>query len=329
MCTHNENGGCTQSEPFMCPPMPPYPPSPPSPPPFLPGHYLDKKVDLAGAPESALGSLVQGYERARAFMEFNLDRPKADASDAELKTHSAMEGTLHGIAGVIEALTCKPSQVSFVHIYKSAGSSAMKFLQEACPANQQVCFSNHALCGWEKPREATYLKCTDFSPYHPLGVDPKPFTFSMVRDPISRFLSGFYELTKHQSFKGSVTELLAKIANDGFFNIHLRPQYFFLLQRRGSSWEKVHIEYIGTMETISDSLMFAQAQVERRAMKDPMWPFANPIQVPHIAPEEVLPEDMVTLSDEEVRSLCKLYIMDYLVFSLPRPAACTSVFASV
>lgn len=62
-------------------------------------------------------------------------------------------------------------------------------------------------------------------------IEPLYSSFVVVREPMSRFISGCNELNKRGIFKGTPQELLDKIQSDGFFDPHIRPQtsYFDLV----------------------------------------------------------------------------------------------------
>lgn len=58
---------------------------------------------------------------------------------------------------------------------------------------------------------------------------PKYPSFTVIREPLSRFFSAYHELIKRNIFKGTPQELLDKIQTDGFFDAHLRPQSYYML----------------------------------------------------------------------------------------------------
>lgn len=52
---------------------------------------------------------------------------------------------------------------------------------------------------------------------------PKYTSFTVIREPLSRFYSAYRELTKRELFKGSAQDLLDTIQSNGFFDAHILP----------------------------------------------------------------------------------------------------------
>lgn len=57
---------------------------------------------------------------------------------------------------------------------------------------------------------------------------PKYPSFTVVRNPLDRFYSGYHELIKRELFKGTPQQLLDKISKEGFFDPHIIPQMHYI-----------------------------------------------------------------------------------------------------
>lgn len=126
--------------------------------------------------------------------------------------------------------SCATSYTTFIHVYKAAGSFLNRRLEESC--------GGHTRC-WSSFADKCYNMAVDHQvpSFHPCAqealrlVYQEGFVFSVVREPISRFISGMHEL-KRRSVLGehtTLSELLQRVEEEGFFNPHIYPQYTFLV----------------------------------------------------------------------------------------------------
>lgn len=82
-------------------------------------------------------------------------------------------------------------QVSYLHIPKCGCSSIQHMIR------------------------AKETRCSEFPEYE---------SFTILRNPKDRILSGYHELRKRGLFKGTFLEMMQEIKRGGFFNTHIVPQ---------------------------------------------------------------------------------------------------------
>ena len=181
-----------------------------------------------------------------------------------------------------------------------------------------------------------------------------PFMFTLVRDPVQRLISAFVELRQRvepnkdypRSFTGDFGSLLLSLQTAGhFWNQHLSPQWLSLLSDFG---ERLPLDFIGTVEatdrilgvlraahvhakscpaTCKDCVHVQARQLEGRyyCRIDQRQRYRGRPGEHHASPVKPPP----SLSAEQTRLVCRLYMGDYVAFSLPVPAVCADIFAQL
>ena len=258
-------------------------------------------------------------------------------------------------------------RVAFVHVLKAAGTSVKAQLLETCKSRlDEVRRCRHAVTGITevqlcRTRFCGYL-CRDFDQHfrcwgatrnHTAAgrngtCTGSPFMFTLVRDPVQRLVSAFVELRQRvepnkdypRSYAGGWVSLLSSLQRAGhFWNQHLLPQWLSLLSDFG---EKLPLDFIGTSEKTDDILGVlraaqahgtqclatcrdcARVQGRQYCRSDRRQHYrGRPGEHHSLSPIEAPP----SLTAEQTRLICRLYMGDYVAFSLPVPTVCADIFA--
>ena len=174
-------------------------------------------IDLPGGGTlegEQLAAVLDGFARAQRFRAFH-DLP--NISDR----------------GAFESMTCLCPNcslrgVTFLHIFKSAGSAVNTVMEQSACGKSMFCQSRWGMCShlFAKAHEPDAPPETEKAELREAHSAPGALLFSIVRHPIERFRSGLSELirrgTIHSGF--TVSLLLGRIAARGFFDPHLWPQ---------------------------------------------------------------------------------------------------------
>ena len=128
--------------------------------------------------------------------------------------------------------------------------------------------------------EMTYLEipksgCSSIKAHvNPSPTDenvPKYQVFTVVRDPIDRFISGYMELKRQKKTDLGFSEFILHVESDGFFDRHIVPQDVFIqthFQINHSLVVFTFDEYMKRVDfhynpTKSDKPILSKAQIER------------------------------------------------------------------
>lgn len=92
-----------------------------------------------------------------------------------------------------EVSVCPAVKVAFIHIYKSAGTTGKRLIEEGCPERRH----QYSCCGCNRETRmpVCHLK-KDGDDWH--WFDNVTVTYAFVRDPLERFQSGIFELARRQ-----------------------------------------------------------------------------------------------------------------------------------
>lgn len=234
------------------------------------------------ASDAALPEAIEAAERARVFRR----RWPLVVRSAVAKVNLS-GGVKHGYT---EAAICVKSHrpgVSFVHVFKSGGSSVHAMLADRCRAGNGTlhCFADHYECG--HAHKSTPRRYLFGQPYYrsekPMrlraggGMWGEPsvvvrsrkrkgaLLFSVVRDPIDRAVSAYLELRRRGAsgkphplgFEGSFDEFIRSIQRGGFWNGHLKPQADFLVGEDGAA--PLPLDYLFVMPQLDAAQAWLQA----------------------------------------------------------------------
>ena len=242
----------------------------------------------------------------------------------------------------------------YYHIYKAGGTTIQKILSQLV-TKHMVDFggkfdgdhiNRHVI--WWKYLINAYNNNTKYllNKIKPkLLNDSNIYKFTFIRDPIERFLSGFYEINRSNFAKTDLKnmsgiELLRKLIVsiktrlksdediDAYLNWHLWPNYKFLSDE---NWRPIQFDYIGYSKNINHDLpiilkpyLLNQTFQDEHIMKNLYRDINDKIK--NVNNKYLIKPSMLT--DSDIGDICSLYWMDYLCFPFDVPAQCVDVLNS-
>ena len=246
-----------------------------------------------------------GFQLARRFRQYDFREYVPSAAERSLGL-----GPREYVACACDG--CDTESTVFVHVFKSAGSSINAKMLASCGA-QSHCMSLYASqcfgMGAMKNAVPLYDQCAP----EPLSRAFGGFVFSVVREPIARFVSAVDELKRRGVLaeNETVVGVLEMIQREGFFDAHIRPQYSFLV--KGLSMERelepLPIDYIARVEAM-DGLELL------------LWGSHEGSKLNQVNPGRPAREVDATLRPEVRCVVAELYSLDYDLFGYELPAGC-------
>ena len=173
--------------------------------------------------------------------------------------------------------------------------------------------------------------------------NPNIYKFTFIRDPIDRFLNGFYEINRPYFDKPNYNkdktgiELLRMLIEqikslrlqsnldiDPYLNWNLWPNYKFLSDE---NWRPIQFDYIGYFKNINHDLPFILEPYLNQDIKGD-----HDMTMTHNSYYNVNGKtnninnkysiNISMLTDGDIRNICSLYWMDYKCFSFNIPNQC-------
>ena len=275
-------------------------------------------------PRSHEANVSEGLARAERFRSFNFTARGAYHESAFVRA----------AWGAQEVLTCTCAACplrgrTFVHVFKAGGTSINEQFMHACP--ESTCLAKLKTCfKVVRTSKRPALATTALAPPAVLEARTAPtaLTFSLVRDPIERFVSAHAELIKRNKASphgdwvptDGISKLIASVRSHGFWDPHVRPQYTFLLHDDGTP---LPLEYIGTMDTFSvaEDLAFGRESATHAVANARTVPCDSLARAADSAARG-FDGSLESLSDGLVHLLCDLYSLDFEIFGFPLPRSC-------
>jgi len=299
-------------------------------------------------------AVAAGYARARSF------------KSADLASLLPAEGERPAIPpGYMEAVVCPSAGLFFIHVYKAAGVTVTAAIDRECnnatdaATTGAICMmheygscadaSSDCSCG-----ETMYMRQprTLFATNEPTAVTAargSGFFFTLVRDPMDKLISAMSELDLRGDLGVSLNasdpldHVLSRIRAEGFFNAHLWPSSFFLVDPlRSSTAErlvKLPMDFIGTAEQSGAALAWVHWRLGRSTAHS--TPDDWLAEVHGRGAEESAAERLNDHGDgrhtdlstrihptvAQLREVCRLYRIDYVALQLPHPSACDDMLS--
>lgn len=179
---------------------------------------------------SPISGMANAIQRAR-FFSSTAAKKTSFQSDIP-QTFPGNKNNGHFAKGHRVVVTCSDS-LAFVHVYKAGGTAISAWMSQICDPPKHW----NTMIGFEKNVPSPLLQQTYF-------------IFSVIRDPVERYVSAIEEIAARQRFMNHtgpwrydrqppeewVTSSLDKIEQMGrFWNMHLVPQHVFLYDHNGTA----------------------------------------------------------------------------------------------
>lgn len=196
-----------------------------------------------------------------------------------------------------------PSQRAvFIHNPKCAGTSLVYALERMFEGSFQKFWGRSYLPTQDTICDLAHIKVGELPTFLP--QQPIDFTFGVVRDPYSRFVSAFKHFRAYSGCDEKLTpeDFAQRYLNHALLRhdwrlVHFAPQYsFFFVGQRCA------VDLIGRMESMSD---FLSALSKRLGFEI------------YLAKENVGPDDKVELSDDLIATINHFYARDFALFGYP------------
>ena len=232
---------------------------------------------------------------------------------------------------------CPQRGTAFLHVFKAAGSSINKAMEIGSCTAALLCMSRWDFC-YDTPatkgHDPTYHEQSEA--VRDARATRGALLFSIVRDPATRFVSALGQLVRSQRVASNTTvsDLLGSVASRGFWDPHIWPQHYFLLNSNGT---QLPVDFIGTTPDVGILQPFLLAEwtvlgganhVAHPAVNTHDGP-ASPLmswRTRGVLPAKGVPAATSTgsdsISDEETQRVCQLYRLDYELFGFEWPRVC-------
>ena len=200
---------------------------------------------MPSQPPQLAAAQLEGFRRAWLFAHDGDNSSRMSAY-----WHSADDMATYSFQ---KAYVCRRARVVYVDVFKAASSAVDAFLEAHCDHVECATPFRHLMCF--KGKDA----CPVTSPMTWLG-NRSWFTFSMVRDPVERFISGVHELKARRKIPPStpVHHVIDLVRANGWHDPHMQPQRSFLSFRAGRSERpvKIPLQFIGSVDQMEPTLDF-------------------------------------------------------------------------
>lgn len=262
------------------------------------------------------------------------------------ESHDSLGRSYHA-AGFKNLVLChqasRPSgrTLAYVHVYKAGGTTFKQYMHTYCPAVSCV------------PRPCTRDDRAQFKPGVDVLAETKhDFVFTVVRDPVARFVSAIHEINlrrpqtwgeveafaRAHGFHGDDNNssqlpqsswphvILTKMAFDGgFFNQHFLPQHLFLRKRDRDVGERLQVDYIGKLENLPPAAQLFKTMLLHDAALLRVLDhetLEKPLTQARSSSKHTGSSPPIVLTGSELEALCCLYYEDFVEFEYPLPDAC-------
>lgn len=187
----------------------------------------------------------------------------------------------------------------FIHNPKCAGTSLV-FALERMFEDQQKFWGRAYLPAHDAVRDLAHIKISELRAFLP-PERPVDFSFGVVRDPYSRFVSA---LKHFRTYSGGDAKLSPEAFAQRYMNhallrndwrlVHFAPQYTFFF-----TGQHCTVDLIGRMESMSGFL----SDLSKRLGCDI-----------YLAKENVGSDDVIELSDDLIATINHFYARDFALF---------------
>ncbi|KAL1510915.1 hypothetical protein AB1Y20_005744 [Prymnesium parvum] len=257
-----------------------------------------------------------------------------------------------------KAIVYPRRKLAYLHVYKAMGTTVEIFLRQICSPERESAVTCADAAGFSAESRVCSWGCTS---NRTCRARPPPFAFTFVRDPVRRFVSAYQELSRRhgiryigghkrivdypRAFHGNLSRFFHSLIDAGhFWNAHFMPQWLFLTTNQGKA--KLSLDYIGHVNASTQVLSTLEAGLHPRncsarcrscvrdnsSLRRPFRCGIPQLRGPEYRHDIHLsrgPTDGLALTTEQTRTICSIYLSDYLAFGLPAPHTCTDILQRV